>query len=73
MADRWAGAHRIEGRRVSLRIEGAAGQIEADAAKLEQVLDALIDNAVCHAPEGDVEVVCVSAWKSDPLRRGIGV
>ncbi len=57
VADRWAGAHRLEGRRISLRIEGAAGQIEADAAKLEQVLDALIDNAVCHAPEGDVEVV----------------
>jgi len=38
--------------------------IEADSAKLEQILDALIENAVRHAPEGDVEVVA-RAPKSD--------
>ena len=57
VADRWTGAGRVEGRRISLRIEGSLGVIEADPAKLEQILDALIDNAVRHAPEGDVEVV----------------
>ena len=46
----------IEGRRISLQIEPSAGVIEADAAKLEQILDALIDNALCHAPNGDVEI-----------------
>jgi signal transduction histidine kinase len=57
VADRWAGGRRIEGRRISLQIEGAAGVIEADAAKLEQILESLIDNAVRHAPKGDVEIV----------------
>ncbi len=57
IADRWAGARRAGGRRISLKIEGPAGVIEADAAKLEQILDALIENAICHAPEGDVEIV----------------
>ena len=47
----------IKGRRISLQVEGVAGVNEADAAKLEQILDALIDNAVCHAPNGDVEIV----------------
>jgi signal transduction histidine kinase len=55
VVDRWA--RQIEGRRISLRSEGAPGLVEADAAKLEQVLDALIDNAVCHAALGDVEIV----------------
>ena len=57
VTERWERGRRIEGRRISLQIEGAAGVIEADAAKLEQILDALIDNAVCHAPKGDVEIV----------------
>ena len=54
---RWDGGRRNEGRRVSLRIEPAAYVIEADAAKLEQVVNALIENAFCRAPEGDVEIV----------------
>ncbi len=57
VTERWERGRRIEGRRISLQIEGAAGVIEADAANLEQILDALIDNAVCHAPKGDVEIV----------------
>ena len=56
VANRWASAPGIEGRRISLQIEPSAGVIEADAAKLEQILDALIDNALCHAPNGDVEI-----------------
>ena len=56
VANRWASARRIEGRRISLKIEPAAGVIEADAEKLEQILDALIDNALCHAPTEDVEI-----------------
>ncbi len=57
LVDSRSGGRRLEGRRILLQIEPAAWRIEADAAKLEQVLDALIDNAVCHAPEGDVEIV----------------
>ncbi len=57
VANRWAGAPRIAGRKISLQIEGAAGVIEGDAAKLEQILESLIDNAVRHAPKGDVEIV----------------
>ena len=56
VANRWTSAHRIEGRRISLQIEPASGVIEADAEKLEQILDALIDNALCHAPNGDVDI-----------------
>ncbi len=56
VANRWTSARRIDGRRISLQVEPAAGMIEADAAKLEQILDALIDNALCHAPNGDVEI-----------------
>jgi signal transduction histidine kinase len=56
VANRWTSARRIAGRRISLQIEPAAGVIEADAEKLEQILDALIDNALCHAPNGDVEI-----------------
>ena len=57
VCERWADASQVEGRRISLSIEGTVGVIEAEAAKLEQILDALIDNAVCHAPGGDIEVV----------------
>jgi len=56
VANRWASGGRIEGRRIALQIESAAGVIEADATKLEQILDALVDNAFCHAPNGDVEI-----------------
>jgi signal transduction histidine kinase len=67
LVDRWTGGRRIEGRRILLRIEPAAYGVEADAAKLEQVLDALIDNAVCHTLEGDVEIV---ARASNPPAAG---
>jgi signal transduction histidine kinase len=70
VADRWA--KRIEGRRISLRSEGAPGMVEADAAKLEQILDALIENAVCHAPEGDVEIVA-RATESGPARNSVEI
>lgn len=57
LVDRWTGSRRSKGRRISLRIEPSADVIQTDAAKLEQVLVTLIDNAVCHAPEGEIEIV----------------
>jgi signal transduction histidine kinase len=64
VAARWAD-RRTEGRRISLRIEGAAGVIDADAGKLEQVFDALIDNAIYHGGEGDVDVVVRATQPDD--------
>ena len=56
VADRWSSDPRMNGRAIRVIVEDSAGAIEVDPARLEQVLDALIDNAVRYAPNSDVEV-----------------
>ncbi len=56
IADRWSRDDRASGRAINLRVDGSVGVIEVDAAKLEQILDALVDNALRYAPRGDVEI-----------------
>jgi len=55
--DRWSRIDRARGRQIRLRVGNSVGAIEADPAKLEQILDALIDNAIRYAPRSDVEIV----------------
>jgi signal transduction histidine kinase len=45
------------GRTITSRIEGEVGNIHVDVAKLEQVLDQLVDNALRYAPGSDVKIV----------------
>ncbi len=56
VADRWSSDPRMKGRAIRVIVEDSAGAAEVDPAKLEQVLDALIDNAVRYAPNSDVEI-----------------
>lgn len=56
MVDRWSRDVRMKGRAVNLRVGERVGVIETDTDKLEQILAALLDNAVRYAPESDVDV-----------------
>jgi signal transduction histidine kinase len=57
VADRWRRHERASGRAINLVIDDSVGVFELDAAKLEQILDALVDNALRYAPQGDVDIV----------------
>ncbi len=57
VAERWSRHNRAGGRAINLRGDASVGVIEVDAAKLEQILDALVDNALRYAPNSDVDIV----------------
>ena len=57
VADRWSRHDRASGRAISLHVDNSIGVFEIDATKLEQILDALVDNALRYAPHSDVEIV----------------
>jgi len=57
VADRWRRDERMFGRVIETDVGDGLGEIDADPGKLEQVLDALIGNAVCYAPESNITIV----------------
>jgi len=65
VADRWSRDARASARAINLRVDGSVGVIEADAAKLEQILDALVDNALRYAPCGDVDIAARASTSSE--------
>ncbi|MDE2577686.1 MAG: HAMP domain-containing histidine kinase [Hyphomicrobiales bacterium] len=54
--ERWANDPRLADRKIAVRTGSFSGVMEADAVKLEQVIDLLIDNAVRYAPTSDIEI-----------------
>ena len=66
VADRWRRDNRASGRAIDLRVDNSVGVVEADAAKLEQILDALVDNALRYAPDSDVDIVAHAPASSEP-------
>lgn len=53
---RWSADPRFAGRTLKVRMESDHALICTDPVKLEQVLDALLDNAARHAPGSDCEI-----------------
>ncbi len=56
VAERWRTGDRLNAREIVVRDESADRLAQIDVMKLEQVLDALIDNAVRYAPDGPIEI-----------------
>jgi signal transduction histidine kinase len=61
VADRWRRDERMLDRAIEIDIGDGVGEIDADPGKLEQVLDALIVNAVRYAPESKITIIARSA------------
>ena len=57
VADRWSRHDRANGRAIGLHVDDSIGVLEIDPTKLEQILDALVDNALRYALHSDVEIV----------------
>ncbi|MBV9287698.1 MAG: HAMP domain-containing histidine kinase, partial [Hyphomicrobiales bacterium] len=52
--ERWG--RRTEGRTLTIDSEASIGLVSGDAAKLEQVIDAVVDNAIRYTGDGDVRI-----------------
>ncbi len=65
VADRWSRDSGASGRAINTRVDGSVGVIEVDAAKLEQILDALVDNALRYAPCSDVDIAARALTSSE--------
>jgi signal transduction histidine kinase len=61
VADRGRRDERMSERVIEIDIDDGVGEIDADRGKLEQVLDALIVNAVRYAPESKITITARSA------------
>ena len=62
VTERWTRNGRASGRNINIVTIGkGVGTIEVDCMKLEQIVDALIDNAIRYAPGSDVEIVSQTA------------
>jgi len=54
--NKWSCDPRANDRRISIDVEANIGRIETDASKLEQVLEAVTENAVLYAPRSDIRI-----------------
>ena len=52
----WRRDRRVEGRRLTVDVDEAVGAVYCDAAKLDQVIDAMVDNAIRYARDSDVRI-----------------
>ena len=69
IGERWGRDPRADGRRIRIGVEANVGVIETDAAKLEQVLDAVIENALLYAPRSEVLISSHARATADGAER----
>jgi signal transduction histidine kinase len=72
VVDRWRRDARLTGRAIALTLGEPLGPVQIDSDKLEQILAALLDNALRYAPHSDVRVAA-KFTKEDDGSQGVEI